>query len=49
MFVYLTLFGVGKIIFGATTQGFVFLAVAAVAAGVIYWDLNRRGWKTVMD
>ena len=49
VFVYLTLFGVGKIIFGATTQGLVFLVVAAIAAGVIYWDLNRRGWKTVMD
>jgi solute:Na+ symporter, SSS family len=49
VFVYLTLFGVGKIIFGATAQGLAFLAVGAVAAAVIYWDLNRRGWKTVMD
>jgi SSS family solute:Na+ symporter len=49
VFVYLTLFGVGKIIFGQTTLGLVFLAVGAVAAALIYWDLNRRGWKTVLD
>jgi solute:Na+ symporter, SSS family len=49
VFVYLTLFGVGKIIFGATTQGLAFLAVGAAAAAFIYRDLNRRGWKTVMD
>jgi SSS family solute:Na+ symporter len=49
VFVYLTLFGVGKIIFGATGTGLAFLAVAALAAAVIYWDLNRRGWKTVLD
>jgi solute:Na+ symporter, SSS family len=49
VFVYLTLFGVGKIIFGATGLGLAFLAVAAAAAAVIYWDLNRRGWKTVLD
>jgi SSS family solute:Na+ symporter len=49
VFVYLTLFGVGKIIFGATTQGLAFLAVGAAAAAFIYWDPNRRGWKTVID
>jgi solute:Na+ symporter, SSS family len=49
VFVYLTLFGVGKIIFGETTLGLAFLAVGAAAAAFIYWDLNRRGWKTVLD
>ncbi|MDD5542665.1 MAG: Na+:solute symporter [Acidobacteriia bacterium] len=47
--VYMTLFGVGKIIFGSTLIGVVFLVVAALSATVIYWDLNRRGWKTVME
>ncbi|MDR1726795.1 MAG: Na+:solute symporter [Acidobacteriota bacterium] len=47
--VYLTLFGVGKIIFGATGKGLVLLAVALAAGGVIYRDLNRRGWKAVTD
>jgi SSS family solute:Na+ symporter len=49
VFVYMTLFGVGKIIFGATVEGVVFLVVAAAAAATIYWDLNRRGWKTVLE
>jgi SSS family solute:Na+ symporter len=49
VFVYMTLFGVGKIIFGATLEGVVFLVIAAAAAATIYWDLNRRGWKTVLE
>ncbi len=49
VFVYMTLFGVGKVIFGATLEGVVFLVVAAAAAATIYWDLNRRGWKTVLE
>ena len=49
VFVYLTLFGVGKIIFGQTLLGIEFLVVAALAAGAIYWDLNRRGWKTILE
>jgi len=49
VFVYLTLFGVGKILFGHTALGLAFLAVAALAAIIIYWDLNRRGWKTVLE
>jgi Na+/proline symporter len=47
--VYMTLFGVGKIIFGQTMLGVVFLVVAVIFAWVIYWDLNRRGWKTIME
>jgi Na+/proline symporter len=49
VFVYMTLFGVGKIIFGQTGTGLAFLAVAAAAAAVLYWDLDRRGWKTVLE
>ncbi len=47
--VYMTLFGVGKIIFGETVLGMGFLIVAVIGGAVIYWDLNRRGWKTVME
>jgi len=47
--VYMTLFGVGKIIFGQTMLGVGFLVVAVMFAWVIYWDLNRRGWKTIME
>jgi len=47
--IYLTLFGVGKIIFGQWTLGFVLLILAAAAGLFIYHDLNRRGWKTVLE
>jgi Na+/proline symporter len=47
--IYLTLFGVGKIIFGQLGVGLAFLAVAAIAGGLVYWDLNRRGWKVLDD
>ena len=49
VFVYMTLFGVGKIIFGDTLSGIAFLLVASAAAGAIYRDLSRRGWKTVLE
>ncbi len=45
--IYMALFGVGKIIFGQTGTGLIFLAVSACSAGVVYWDLNRRGWKVI--
>ncbi len=47
--VYMTLFGLGKIIFGHMGVGILFLAIAFVGGWIIYWDLNRRGWKTVME
>ncbi len=47
--VYMTLFGVGKLIFGETGLGIGLLAVAVLAGGVIYRDLNRRGWKSVIQ
>ena len=47
--VYGALFGIGKIILKDYADGFTFIAVAAAAAGVIYWDLSRRGWSSVME
>ena len=47
--VYMALFGTGKIVFGDTLTGFVYLVVGALAGWVIYWDLNRRGWETVLE
>jgi solute:Na+ symporter, SSS family len=47
--IYGALFGIGKIILKDYGAGIVFLAVAAAAAGVIYWDLSRRGWSSVME
>ena len=45
--IYMFLFGAGKIIFGERAMGLVFLAVGLALGAVIYFDLNRRGWKVV--
>jgi len=45
--IYSFLFGTGQLILGDTLLGFCMLAVGLVAGGVIYYDLNRRGWETV--
>jgi Na+/proline symporter len=47
--VYMSLFGVGKIIFGQIRTGLWFLFVALIAGWIIYRDLNRRGWKAVIE
>ncbi len=47
--IYLTLFGIGKIIFGHWQLGLVFLVGAAAAGCFVYWDSNRRGWKVLED
>jgi hypothetical protein len=47
--IYGALFGIGKIILLDYAMGFAFLAIAAVAGAVIYWDLSRRGWSAVME
>jgi Na+/proline symporter len=47
--VYASLFGVGKLIFGQVALGLGLLALAAAAAGVIYHDLGRRGWRSVAE
>ncbi len=47
--IYGWLFGIGKIILEDYTTGFVFLAVGLAAGAVIYRDLSRRGWSSVMD
>jgi Na+/proline symporter len=49
LLVYLTLFGVGKLIFGQRMLGTGLLILAALAGWAIYRDLNRRGWKSITD
>lgn len=44
--IYCSLFGIGKLIFGASLLGMSLLIVAALCAVFIFWDLNRRGWET---
>jgi Na+/proline symporter len=45
--VYSFLYGSGQLILGDTATGLAFLAGGAVFGGVIYYDLNRRGWETL--
>jgi solute:Na+ symporter, SSS family len=45
--VYGCLFGIGKLVFGQWGWGALLLAVAGVAGYLIFWDLSRRGWKTL--
>ena len=47
--VYGVLFGVGKLLLQETAAGLVLLVVAAVAGVIIYRDLSRRGWQTVVE
>ncbi len=47
--IYGALFGIGKIILHEYAEGGIFLAVAAAAGALIYWDLNRRGWSSVVE
>ncbi|HEV2114349.1 MAG TPA: sodium:solute symporter family protein [Terriglobales bacterium] len=45
--VYGALFGIGKLVFQQWGKGVALLAIAAVAGYLIFWDLSRRGWKTL--
>jgi len=47
--VYGVLFGVGKLLLHETTTGLLLLALAALGGFVIYRDLSRRGWATVVE
>jgi Na+/proline symporter len=45
--VYTILFGTGRLIFGETLTGIIFLAIGALAGTLIFADLNRRGWNNL--
>lgn len=47
--VYGALFGIGKVILNDYAEGAIFLLISAAAGAFIYWDLNRRGWSSVME
>jgi Na+/proline symporter len=47
--IYGALFGIGKMILKDFATGAVYLLVAMLAAVIISWDLNRRGWASVME
>jgi Na+/proline symporter len=45
--VYGCLFGIGKLVFGQWAWGALLLAMSGLAGYLIFWDLSRRGWKTL--
>ena len=49
MLVYGALFGVGKLLLHETLPGLLLLALGALGGFVIYRDLSRRGWATVVE
>lgn len=44
--IYSGLFGIGRLLLGATLSGLALLGLAAACFGFIYWELSRRGWQT---
>lgn len=47
--IYTMLFGVGKLILGQYGAGLAFVVIGLVSAGVIYWDLSRRGFERLVE
>src|SRR5438445_246925 len=47
--VYGALFGVGKLLLHDPLPGILMLGLSAIAGAVIYRDLSRRGWRTVVE
>jgi SSS family solute:Na+ symporter len=45
--IYCVLYGTGQLILGDPVRGSIFLGVGAILGGVIYRDLNRRGWASL--
>jgi len=47
--IYAVLFGIGKLLLGDYTQALALIAISLAAGAFIYWDLSRRGWKSVAE
>lgn len=47
--VYSTLFGVGHLLLGSYFNALLCFSLVVAAGWFIYWDLNKRGFDTVMD
>lgn len=43
--IYFFLFGLGQIILGSVTLGMIFLAAGFICGGVIFYQMNKRGWE----
>jgi len=47
--IYTALFGIGKLLLGEPRTGFLLLGLSLLAGAFIYWDLSRRGFKTLAE
>jgi solute:Na+ symporter, SSS family len=47
--IYGVLFGVGKLLLQETAVGAGLIGIGVAAGAIIYWDLSRRGWASVVD
>jgi Na+/proline symporter len=47
--IYGSLFGIGKLLLKETAAGLGLLAFALCGGAAIYWNLSRRGWRSVID
>jgi Na+/proline symporter len=45
--IYCTLFGVGRIVLGSTLMGLGLLIVGIFFGGIIYYNMNRKGWEAL--
>ncbi|HEV3329926.1 MAG TPA: sodium:solute symporter family protein [Bryobacteraceae bacterium] len=47
--IYGVLFGTGKLLLGEWTIGLSLLGIGLAGGAVIWWDLSRRGWSSVVE
>ena len=47
--IYGVLFGTGKLLLGDWPAGFLLLGIGLAGGSVIWWDLSRRGWSSVVE
>jgi Na+/proline symporter len=47
--VYASLFGIGSLIFAEFLKASVILAIGVIAAAIIYFDLQKRGWEQIAE
>ena len=47
--IYGVLFGTGKLLLGEWPEGFLLLGIGLAGGSVIWWDLSRRGWSSVVE
>jgi Na+/proline symporter len=49
VFIYGSLFGTGKLIFGEPATAAPLLLVAITSGAFLYWNLSRRGWSVTIE